>query len=147
MEATKLYQIPVLISALHSLLKRKVKKKKKMNHGNHCVLSTQEDASIKIHGTQIICFSCLGNTMDFRSPLAKLQFENLFKCLTHWQEHTEYIMLPDLPLIISSHLVSLSFCFTLFKKSKNSCHKEACRVDNVFAVYFETFENRICFSY
>jgi len=51
--------------------------------------------------------------MDCRSPLAKLQFVTLLKCLTHLQELSECILLPDLSLIMSSNSVFLSFCFTL----------------------------------
>lgn len=80
--------------------------------------SAQVEALCRIRVSQLICFSYLGNTMDFRNPLTKLRFETLLKFLSHLQGLSEYILLPYLSLIISSHLVSFSFCFILFKRVK-----------------------------
>lgn len=125
-----------------SLSKRKVEKNLWTRETTVCLVP-----SAQLVALWRICFSYLRNRMKFISPLAELWFDTLLKCLTHLQELSEYILLPDFSLKISNHFVSLSFSFTLFKKSKNRFHKEACGDDNVFAVYFETFGNRICFSH
>lgn len=85
--------------------------------------------------------------MQFRSHLAELWLETSPKWFIHLKELSEYILLPDFSLVFSNFFFSLSFCFTLFEKSKNRFHKEDCGDDNVFAVYFNTFGNGICFSH
>lgn len=85
--------------------------------------------SAQLVALQRVCFSYLRNRMQFRSSLAELWFDTLPKCLTHLQELSEYILLLVFSLIISSHFVSLSFCFTPFEKGKNRFHKEVCGDD------------------